>query len=131
MGNEIKVGDYCRTKNGLIAKLIEPQVYEINDRECIEFLEDIVKHSSNLIDIIEVNDIGIMNYNGIVFQKFVSKDDIVALKLKEYKLLEILTKEQFESISYKEGINYVDKNINRNFNTATIIVDRFNIVYDL
>ena len=101
MGNEIKVGDYCRTKNGLIAKLIEPQVYEINDRECIEFLEDIVKHSSNLIDIIEVNDIGIMNYNGIVFQKFVSKDDIVALKLKEYKLLEILTKEQFESISYK------------------------------
>ena len=101
MENEIKVGEYCRTKNGLIAKLIEPQVYEINDKECIEFLEDIVKHSSNLIDIIEVNDIGIMNYNGIVFQKFVSRDDIVALKLKEYKLLEILTKEQFESISYK------------------------------
>ena len=71
---EIKVGEYVRTKDGLIAKLIN-----INDYECVfdsriqwfyeyyredidfddwkEFVEEkIVKHSPNIIDLIEVGD---------------------------------------------------------------------------
>lgn len=108
MENEIKVNDFVRLKDGTIAKVLEikNQDTDILNWYCLDndmgtMDRSIVKHSPNLIDLIEVNDICIMSYNGIVFQKFVSRDDIVALKLKEYKLLEILTKEQFESISYK------------------------------
>ena len=108
MENEIKVNDFVRLKDGTIAKVLEikNQDTDILNWYCLDndmgtMDRSIVKHSPNLIDLIEVNDICIMSYNGIVFQKFVSRDDIVALKLKEYNLLEILTKEQFESISYK------------------------------
>ena len=118
MENEIKVGEYVRTEEGYIGKLVEYIPNALNYLK-IDVSKEIIhcdnsrdnfiytrygfqlKHSPNIIDLIEVNDICIMSYNGIVFQKFVSRDDIVALKFKEYKLLEILTKEQFESISYK------------------------------
>lgn len=75
MENEIKLGEYCRTKNGLIAKLIEPQVYEINDKECIEFLEDIVKHSPNLIDLIQCGDY--VNGKEVIMDLQKSKDMII------------------------------------------------------
>lgn len=107
--NNIKRDDYARLNTGLICKVIGIKenncnkkaiyfgIYEQDWFDC----SAVENFSNDLADLIEVNDIAIMSYNGIVFQKFVSRDDIVALKLKEYKLLEILTKEQFESISYK------------------------------
>lgn len=107
--NNIKRDDYARLNTGLICKVIGIKenncnkkaiyfgVYEQDWFDC----SAVENFSNDLTDLIEVNDICIMSYNGIVFQKFVSRDDIVALKLKEYKLLEILTKKQFESISYK------------------------------
>lgn len=107
--NNIKRDDYARLNTGLICKVIGIKenncnkkaiyfgVYEQDWFDC----SAVENFSNDLADLIEVNDICIMSYNGIVFQKFVSRDDIVALKLKEYELLEILTKEQFESISYK------------------------------
>lgn len=107
--NNIKRDDYARLNTGLICRVIGIRenscnkkaiyfgVYEQDWFDC----SAVENFSNDLTDLIEVNDICIMSYNGIVFQKFVSRDDIVALKLKEYKLLEILTKEQFESISYK------------------------------
>lgn len=107
--NNIKRDDYARLNTGLLCrvtgirenscnkKAIYFGIYEQDWFDC----SAVENFSNNLADLIEVNDIAIMSYNGIVFQRFVSRDDIVALKLKEYKLLEILTKEQFESISYK------------------------------
>ena len=107
--NNIKRDDYVRLNTGLICKVIGIKenncnkkaiyfgIYEQDWFDC----SAVENFSNDLADLIEVNDIAIMSYNGIVFQKFISRDDIVALKLKEYKLLEILTKEQFESISYK------------------------------
>lgn len=101
MENEFKKGEYIRTKKGHIDRITgDSYKYVVRGNATYPKI-DIAKHSPNLKDLIEVDDICIMSYNGIVFQKFVSRDDIVALKLKEYKLLEILTKEQFESISYK------------------------------
>jgi hypothetical protein len=107
--NNIKRDDYARLNTGLICRVVGIRenncnkkaiyfgVYEQDWFDC----SAVENFSNDLTDLIEVNDICIMSYNGIVFQKFVSRDDIVALKLKEYKLLEILTKEQFESTSYK------------------------------
>lgn len=107
--NNIKRDDYAKLNTGLICKVIGIKenncnkkaiyfgVYEQDWFDC----SAVENFSNDLVDLIEINDIAIMSYNGIVFQKFVSRDDIVALKLKEYKLLKILTKEQFESISYK------------------------------
>jgi hypothetical protein len=107
--NNIKRDDYARLNTGLICKVIGIKenncnkkaiyfgIYEQDWFDC----SAVENFSNDLADLIEVNDIAIMSYNGIVFQKFVSRDDIVALKMKEYRLLEILTKEQFESISYK------------------------------
>lgn len=108
MENEIKVGEYCRTKNGLIAKLIEPQVYEINDKECIEFLEDIVKHSSNLIDLIEcgdyVNGKQVSNVDKVDNTNFIewTDGDMYKTEIENDKFIKtIVTKEMMESISYK------------------------------
>ena len=115
MENEIKVGDYCRTKNGLIAKVIEPQVYEINDRECIEFLEDIVKHSPNLKDLIQKDDF--VNGDRVVAVDYTEDDngnyvDVLGImeidddyaypiELRVINIQEVVTKEMMESISYK------------------------------
>ena len=72
MGNEIKVGEYVRTRKGIIGILKqqfifghgvnypEPQEWVIDVKgkkyvttECDVDFDNIVKHSSNLIDIIE------------------------------------------------------------------------------
>jgi len=106
MENEIKLGEYCITKNGLIAKLIEPQVYEINDKECIEFLEDIVKHSSNLIDLIQcgdyVNGEYVMHIDNNI-ENYGDKTIITELNKRyfESQIIKVATKEMMESISYK------------------------------
>lgn len=60
MENEIKVGDWIRTSDGYIGKIIEKRINE-KDKYIIDVLpnvilqlnRDFVKHSSNLIDIIE------------------------------------------------------------------------------
>ena len=51
MGNEIKVGEYIRTKLGDIKKITEG--FEFVIERYNESFNKIVKHSPNLIDIIE------------------------------------------------------------------------------
>lgn len=51
MENEIKVGEYVRTKLGDIRKITEG--FEFIIKRYNESANKIVKHSSNLIDIIE------------------------------------------------------------------------------
>ena len=56
----IEVNDYVRTKNGIIDKVINSNFYMSIYVECekgLYLIENIVKHSKQLIDLIEVGDI--------------------------------------------------------------------------
>lgn len=125
MEDEIKVGEWVRSKDGQIIKLenneefyedsvdvgigIIPSVNGIwTDKECMSYIEkdNIAKHSFNLIDLIEVNDY----VNG---DKVVNKnDDRRELVLRndtgfQYindgnsnEINSIITHQQFKSIEY-------------------------------
>ena len=56
---DIEVGDYVRSRNGSIGKVtkIEDDKYLYENKELITFIGNIVKHSKNIIDLIEVGDI--------------------------------------------------------------------------
>ena len=66
--NDIKVGEYVRTKTGSIGKLHKISTYKINNKDKKMYLgdfgfgvygisyKDVAKHSFNIIDIIEVGD---------------------------------------------------------------------------
>ena len=119
----MKVGDYVRTKYGVIARITDIiedlsidcdiDVYYENDlRDKMPMMEIpynlkdeyIVKSSPNIIDLIEIGDY----VNGcMVINK---KDDtiqiiqlIIPFDLKEKDIKSIVTKEQFEAMQYKVG----------------------------
>ena len=123
---EIKVNEYVRTKEGYIARFIHYGINEgingksclfdkaIRDISCLIYDEDnflfdselkkyIVKHSPNIIDLIEEEDIAVLNCYGFKVKKIVKQDDILELKLGNYELLEILTKEQYNQMKYIVG----------------------------
>lgn len=101
---EIKVGEYVRTRNGIIFKTTEYWVEEYN-KEPEAYT--ILKHSPNIIDLIEIGDIlRILDNLGGCEHK-VDIDDKIFLeetknnfKDKTWKLLSILTHEQFSSLEY-------------------------------
>ena len=108
---EIKVGEYCRTRGGHIHKITKIDnnglVYwgKISCGWSLEQLKDIiVKHSPNIIDLIEVGDY-VISKDGIE-----GKVDFVMLPLKIFihgeeilndDIKSIITKEQIESIKYE------------------------------
>lgn len=107
MENEIKVGEFIRTKDGRIY-----QVDSSNDEWALSdiFYKVIVKHSSNLIDLIQCGDY----VNGIKIISIIQQadtmktiflcgfdNDYLDIKLKNRDIKTVVTKEQFESISYK------------------------------
>ena len=55
---DIEVGDYVRSRNGSIGKVtkIEDDKYLYENKELITFIGNVVKHSKNIIDIIEGGD---------------------------------------------------------------------------
>ena len=119
MENEIKVNEYIRTEYGEIAKVIEYKNEIVFDKEikfygmyrgyiCEDELNFIVKHSFNLIDLIQCGDY--VNGKEVIMdlQKskewYKSEDDFITCKdytFEENEIKEIVTKEQMESISYK------------------------------
>ena len=118
MEDKIEVGEYYRTKNGLIRKIktiksgkrqfTRTTVTLINGRHR---LEDIVKHSKQLIDLIENKDVLKVRIDKTIMV-FGMDEDTSDIKYKElieniengeYELLEILTHEYFEANCYKEG----------------------------
>lgn len=127
MSNEIDVGEYVRTKDGKIGIFDryslrkENSLYKSpfncfikirNRKTPLQCCEDyIVKHSKNLIDLIENKDVlkvridktimffGIDEYTSDI--KY--KELIENIENGEYELLEILTHEQFEANCYKVG----------------------------
>lgn len=96
--DEIKVGDYVRLKKGEIFKADENTTnYYNSNKEYIT--NEIVKHSSNIIDLIEVGDY----VNGFVVRAKDTKNIYWDFLKKSfpYEIGNIVTKEQFEAIEYK------------------------------
>lgn len=114
MENEIKVGNWIRDREGHITKIIQTlslfkdvQLYLGEDG--YQYSDNaIVKHSPNLIDLIECGDY--VNGKEVIMdlQKskewYKSKDDFITCKdytFEEDEIKTIVTKEMMESISYK------------------------------
>lgn len=102
---EIEVNEYVRTQSGEIYK-----VTDINDYGFMidKFYFQIVKHSKQLIDLIEVGDVlEIRTGLHSSFKYFVENEDNLLFleeKVKEFWNIEtILTKEQMMANCYKVG----------------------------
>lgn len=111
---EIEVGEYVRTKRGYIRKVIRRDMDKhilldigfegANYLTKVEEKEDIVKHSKNIINLVEVGD-------------YVNGEEVIEVREQEGKIYlmtgyvpqtyikedikSIVTHEQFESIEYK------------------------------
>lgn len=119
MEDKIEVNEYVRTDKGNIGKIVEirlgfnkdTQLYQdiyILDNGLWTVLDYIVKHSKQLIDLIEVGDIveiraGLYN----IFKYFVENEDNLLLleeQVKQFWNIEtILTKESYMANCYKVG----------------------------
>ena len=109
MENEIKDDEYIRTDIGKIDKVINANYYMPQYIECeknLIFKKDIVKHSPNLIDLIECGDY----VNGYIVRRTYLDGETHYIKLGEQitgnrtytdDIKSIVTKEMMESISYK------------------------------
>ena len=98
----MKVGDYVRTKYGIT---------QIKENVCL--LDEVIKSSPNIIDLIEVGDIctfevvDIDNYEDYIGKhtEVINQDELEDFKdmiqNESAKLISIVTKEQFESMEYK------------------------------
>ena len=122
MEDKIEVGEYVRTKDGEIHKVIEIKenryitnfddyFYYGYDNNMGGFKSDIVKHSKQIIDLIENKDVLKVRIDKTIMV-FGMDEDTSDIKYKElieniengeYELLEILTHEQFEANCYKVG----------------------------
>ena len=115
----IEVGEYVRTKDGYIFKIVDiDNIFIYVDKEVryigetnasIDYIKksSVVKHSKNIIDLIELGD--------IVHTRDVLNEDITYIWSKEYldalkedlkngiELIEILTKEQYMQNCYKKA----------------------------
>ena len=126
MENEIKVNEFVRTRYGEIAKVIECRDEIVLDKEikfygiyrgyiCEDELDFIVKHSSNLIDLIQKDDfvngdrvVAIDytedengNYVDVLGIMEIDDDYAYPIELRVINIQEVVTKEMMESISYK------------------------------
>jgi len=109
---ELRVNDYVRTKDGTIEKYSGT-----NDSEIENFtLNEIVKSSPNIIDLIEVGDYvngyrvdyieNINKNNNFILQRIFCEEyekDLYSKSFKPSDIKSIVTKEQFESMKYKVG----------------------------
>ncbi len=109
---EIEVGEYIRTKNGIIRKVETIKSGKRQFTRTIETLingkfkpDNIVKHSKNIIDLIEVGDY--VDGNEVVGFLYNARNKEKA-KCRTYfgdfgneEIKSIVTKEQFANIEYK------------------------------
>lgn len=116
---EIKVGEYVRTEDGLIGKL--EQINKEPTDETITYIvtdsfqgmiEEIIKHSKNIIDLIEIGDyvngelvtgFGYEDVNGAKEKSILveGKYTKVSFALLEWDIKSIVTKEMFSDIEYR------------------------------
>ena len=126
---EIKLGDYVRTKQGYIAKVknidnefmhcdntvyisygeespVLPIDMELLDGTHLKAIDFIVKHSPNIIDLIEEGDyVNGIKVTGIMSgYVYLDKIDIETKKVKtltDYQIKDIVTKEQINQVKYE------------------------------
>lgn len=103
---EIQVGEYVRTSKGKIFKYSKGRTYLGKDNQ-------IVKHSFNMMDLIEEGDIVEYTVNKLTISKIARirkykeartfKEYLGAegYKLEQIKIIRLLTKEQFQNVSYE------------------------------
>lgn len=110
---DIKIGEYVRTKDGFIDRVIIDYKGKCNNENCrgkhisceIDYYceEEIVKHSKDIIDLIKVGDY----VNGMIVDKDASglictDKDGYFKNIKDNKDIKtIVTKEQFKSVEYE------------------------------
>lgn len=114
MEDEIKVGEYVRTDSG-IGKVIKLKEKNINFKYIVgygkkalhETKERIKKHSFNIIDLIEVDDLIYykVRSNDKIHKNFVVKNYLNELQVYFYSMEQIevkaiITKEQFKDVEY-------------------------------
>lgn len=110
----IEVNEYMRTKKGSIDKVINPNYYMSIYVECekgMYLLDNVVKHSKQLIDLIENKDILKVRIDKTIMFFGIDestsdtkyKEIIKSIENGECELLEILTHQQFEANCYKVG----------------------------
>ena len=108
MKDIIEAGEYVRTKNGKIDKVVSNNCYMgkyIKAEKDFIFCNSIVKHSKNIIDLIQVGDyVNSYKVIGVTLEpapygKCVDID--YESYLFEEQIYSIVTKEQFESMKYK------------------------------
>ena len=123
----IEVGEYIRTKQGDIDKVILEYTGKCANPNCsakhisckLNYYDekDIISHSKNIIDLIEVGDIvkveGIEHvrevieddfFNGNIFNndvRAIINDRNYSKQIKEYQIKSIVTKEQFSNMEYR------------------------------
>lgn len=113
--SEIEVGEYIRTRDGIIGKItkvIDGIIFYVQDYDNIPFKTDIYEtiiksRSKNIIDLIEVGDIVKTGIETIFTQCFDNKDNLdyfkELYKNEEHCIKSILTHEQYEQNCYKVG----------------------------
>lgn len=118
MEDVIEVGEYVRTKNGKIDKVVSNNYYMekyIEAEKDFIFCNSIVKHRKQLIDLIDVGDILKIK----ISEEWVEKQDTIKFvvvgqtytitEIKEclenglFKIIQILTKESYMANCYKVG----------------------------
>ncbi len=117
----IEVNEYVRTKDGIIDKAIIEYNGKCNNSNCSEKHisckynyyneKDIVKHSKQLIDLIENKDILKVRIDKTIMffgidestSDIKYKEIMESIENGECELLEILTHQQFEANCYKVG----------------------------
>ena len=123
----MKVGEYARTDNGYIGKIIEIEyVTPVNAKHRYIYIldnditicyekEDIIKSSPNIIDLIEVGDFITYRQGNIYwdipervsgrYNREDEQTDLIAndTPLEHLEILSIVTKEQFVAMQYKVG----------------------------
>lgn len=115
MKDEIKIGEYVRTKAGIIDKvdrvigMIENTVH-LENSIWID-IKDIIKHSKSIIDLIEKGDfvnghriielITLSDGKTISICVYKDKDNMICLTLKEEDIKTILTHEMYKNNCYE------------------------------
>ena len=99
--DEIKVGEYVRTKSGTIIKVTKTNIVGKYYYLAIQENRKIVKHSSNIIDLIEVGDYVNGEYVSKVTENYITIGRIT-YGINDLKgINSIVTKEMFKSVEYK------------------------------
>lgn len=113
MKDVIEAGEYVRTKNGKIDKVVSNNYYMekyIEAEKDFIFCNSIVKHRKQLIDLIEIGDILELSEYVDYFKKSekigISDIDMLsdikqAIRDKKIEVLSVLTKERYRANRYK------------------------------